>query len=684
MALIGSFALLLALALSVYSFLFGLLALAFPGEGSARVGETARRAGVMVFGAVLLAAVALVTAAFRNDFSIAYIFHHSSRQLEGQYKFAVLWSGQEGSLLFWSLLLAGYGFVLRLHYKTDPRLFAYASVVLAAVQVFFLALVYFAANPFGLIEGPPRPDGSDLNALLKYPEMVIHPPLLYLGYVGFTIPFAFALGALIMKYPGEKWIHITRRWTMVTWGFLTCGIFMGSHWAYAVLGWGGYWGWDPVENASLMPWLVGTAFLHSVMMQEKRGMLKVWNMWLVFATFWLAILGTFLTRSGIISSVHAFAQSSIGTWFFWFLAISFAVFVFFFFKNKQHLRSEHKLESLMSRESSFLFNNLLFLLLTLDVLWGTWFPKISELVQGNKVTVGAPFYNRVAIPVALLLLLLTAVGPLLAWRKTSLESLRRNFLWPTIASVAVALFVMFTPQSWGSIFGLKPWHDISYFYSLMTIFLSALVALTVASEFYRGGRVISEKTGQGMFASMVQLTHRNTRRYGGYIVHFGVVLAMIGFSGSALNQEKEMEMAYGDKMTIGSYDLICRSYTQDENANQFSEWAIIDVNRNGRKINTMMPVRLVYRASQQPSTKPDIYSTFKEDLYLVYEGQNDKGQPVIKAHVNPMVIWIWIGAWVMVLGTGLALVPNAPAPVTAPVAKLADTAARAAPVTTGD
>src|SRR6202167_1091391 len=277
MSQIGSFALLLALALCAYSFLAGLLALVTKGPGSERLGETARRAGVASFAVVFLAAVLLVICAFQDNFSIAYIFHHSNRDLPGPYKFAVLWSGQEGSILFWALLLSGYGFVLRLRYKTDPRLFAYASVVLAGVQIFFLALVNFAANPFGLLEGPMRADGSGLNPLLQYPEMVIHPPMLYLGYVGTTLPFAFALGALIMRYPGDKWIHITRRWTMVTWGLLTCGIFLGAHWAYAVLGWGGYWGWDPVENASLMPWLAGTAFLHSVMMQEKRGMLKVWN-----------------------------------------------------------------------------------------------------------------------------------------------------------------------------------------------------------------------------------------------------------------------------------------------------------------------------------------------------------------------------------------------------------------------
>src|SRR5437868_7636049 len=427
---IGSFALLLALGLAGYSFVVGALALIIGGPGSERLGETARRAGIAAFGTILLASVVLVTAAFTNDFSDAYNFHHSNKELPGPYRFAVLWSGQEGSLLFWSLLLAAYGFVLRLRYKTDPRLFAYASVVIAGVQVFFLLLLNIAAHPFAILEGQIPPDGSGLNPLLQYPEMVIHPPMLYLGYVGFTVPFAFALGALIMRYPGEKWIQITRRWTMVTWGFLTIGIFLGAHWAYSVLGWGGYWGWDPVENASLMPWLTGTAFLHSVMMQEKRGMMKSWNVWLIFSTFLLTILGTLLTRSGIVSSVHAFAQSSIGTWFVIFLAVILASCLAFYVKNRSHLRSEHKLESLISRESSFLFNNLLLLVACFTVLWGTLFPVLSEWVQGNKVTVGPPFFNRVNVPVALLLLLLTAVGPLLAWRKTSIESLKRNFLWP--------------------------------------------------------------------------------------------------------------------------------------------------------------------------------------------------------------------------------------------------------------
>jgi cytochrome c-type biogenesis protein CcmF len=716
MAQIGSYALLVALALSVYSFVAGLTALLFQNSvpnaralnrakaanhssgsfwsslvamlrrGSDRIGETSRRAGLMVFLAVLLAAIALVISAFRDDFTIAYIFHHSNRDLPAPYKFATLWSGQEGSLVFWSLLLSGYGFVLRLRYKTDPRLFAYASVILSGVQIFFLALVNFAANPFGLIEGPLRADGAGLNPLLQYPEMVIHPPMLYLGYVGFTVPFAFAFGALIMKYPGEKWIHITRRWTMVTWGFLTVGIFLGAHWAYSVLGWGGYWGWDPVENASFMPWLVGTAFLHSVMMQEKRGMLKVWNMWLVFASFWLAILGTFLTRSGIIASVHAFAQSSIGDWFAWFLGITLVVFGIFFILNHKYLRSEHKLESVMSRESSFMFNNLLFCALCFVVLWGTWFPKISELVQGNKVTVGAPFYNRVAIPVALLLVLLTALGPLLAWRKTSFESLKRNFTWPAVGAVAVAIFLMATPRSWGSPFGLHPWQDISYFYSLMAISLAAMVTLTVASEFFRGGKVISGHTGQGLFASMVQLTHRNTRRYGGYIVHFGVVVVIIGLAGAAFNQDKEQEMNYGDKMTIGSYTLVCRSYTDEEFPNYEAEWAVLDVyNKDGKQIDTLTPERRFYKASQQTSTMPFIRSSLDEDLYLVYEGLNqDNGHPILKAHLNPLVMWIWLGVWIIILGTALALVPNAPVPVRVALPMRIGNSATPAPVATGD
>jgi len=673
MAQIGSFVLLLALALSGYSFVFGAVALFRRDSLSAVITETARRAGIASFVAVLIAAAILVTAAFKNDFSIAYIYHHSNIDLPAPYKFATLWSGQEGSLLFWSLLLAGYGFVLRLRHKTDERLFAHASVIIAAVQVFFLLLLNFAARPFAVTQGELPLDGAGLNPLLQYPEMVIHPPMLYLGYVGFTVPFAFALGALIMKYPGDKWIHITRRWTMVTWGLLSCGIALGAHWAYYVLGWGGYWGWDPVEVASLLPWLTGTAFLHSVMMQEKRGMLKVWNIWLIFITFGLCIFGTFLTRSGVVNSVHAFAQSSIGDWFVAFLAIIAAVCIFFYIYNRSHLRTEHHLESLVSRESSFLFNNVLFLLICFVALWGTLFPVLSEWIQGHKITVGPPFFNSVTVPFALLLLLLTAVGPLLAWRKTSIGSLKRNFLWPTVGAIAVGVFLVATPPSWGSVFGMRPWTDVAYLYSLMAAMLAALVIFTVAAEFLRGGRVISGHTGRGLVPSMMLLGHRNTRRYGGYVVHIGMALIFIGVLGTPLNRTAEKEMGFGEKIDIGPYSLVSRSFTQDQTANYTSSIAILDVYRGGKLITTLYPESRFFTATQQPQHMPSVYSPLREDLYVVFEGQNqDTGRPIIKAHLNPLVSWLWIGVLVMLFGTALALFPNAPAPVravaTAPVA----------------
>ena len=660
MPVIGSFALVLALALGGYSFVFGVIGLFRHDAMGARISETARRAGIACFLAVLVAALVMVMSAFNDDFSIAYIQQHSNHDLPAAYKFAVLWSGQEGSLLFWALLLSAYGFVLRLRYKTDERLFAHASVVIAAVQVFFLLILNIAAKPFSLVQGGVPADGNGLNPLLQYPEMVIHPPMLYLGYVGFTVPFAFALGALITKYPGEKWINITRRWTIVTWGFLTIGIFLGAHWAYYVLGWGGYWGWDPVENASWMPWLSGTAFLHSVIMQEKRGMLKVWNMWLIFATFLLSMLGTFLTRSGVISSVHAFAQSSIGDWFVWFMSLTLAACVYFFVRNKEHLKSEHKLESLVSRESSFLFNNLLLLAACFTVLWGTLFPILSEWVQGHKVTVGPPFFNRVIVPIALMLLLLTAVGPLLAWRKTSIESLKRNFLYPAVGSIAIGVMMI--------VFGIRPWEDPSYFYAVMAAVLSFLVIFTVISEFVRGGRVIADKTHQSLFGAMTHLWHRNTRRYGGYIVHFGVALVVIGILGTPFNKEVEKEMAFGDQVSLGPYTFVCQSYTQDDNPNSTNEWAIINVFRGGKQITTLYPERRFFKASGQPQTVPRIYPSFREDLflvndlYVVYEGKNETtGRPIIKAHINPLVPWIWTGFLIMVLGTISCLVPNASA-----------------------
>jgi cytochrome c-type biogenesis protein CcmF len=655
----GSFTLLLALALSVYTLVVGGIALwrerTTTDSGAGRLGETARRAGIGSFVALSCAAFALVWASFTNDYSVSYILHHTNKDLNTAYKFSALWSGQEGSLLLWAWLLSAYGFVLRMRHKVDVRLSAFASTILAGIQVFFLLLLNFAAPPFAIQPGPVAQDGFGLNPLLQYPEMVIHPPMLYLGYVGFSVPFAFALGALMMRYPGEKWIHITRRWTMVTWLFLTCGIFLGAHWAYSVLGWGGYWGWDPVENASLMPWLTGTAFLHSVMMQEKRGMMKSWNVWLIFSTFMLTILGTLLTRSGIVSSVHAFAQSSIGDWFYGFIIIVFGVCLFTFFKQKDHLKSENKLESLVSRESSFLFNNLVLLAACFTVLWGTLFPVLSEYVQGSKVTVGAPFYNRVNLPIGLFLLFLTGVGPLLAWRSTSLRSIRRNFILPGIAMV-VALVGLIAS-------GVHPWSagdDLqAELFSLITFSLAAGVITAIASEFLRGAGVVRTQTGKNLFASTILLMRRNTRRYGGYLVHFGIVVMFIGIAGGAFNQSHEQEMGFGDEMRMGPYRLVCQSFTQDSNPNFDTEYALLDVYKNGKKITQLAPEKRFYQASQQSSTVVANHSTLQNDLYVIYEGKNpDTDKPIIKVFLNPLMNWIWIGVGIVVLGTLVALVPN--------------------------
>ncbi len=661
MAAFGSFALLIALALAAYNLFAGAVALRLIATGQSvaispeRLADTARRAGIAVFIAVTAAAFALVYAVFTNDFSITYILEHSNRALPGAYKFSALWSGQEGSLLLWAWLLGMYGFVLRLTHKHDVKLYAYAGTILAAIQVFFLTVVNFAAPPFALMKGAIPDDGNGLNPLLQYPEMVIHPPMLYLGYVGFSVPFAFALGALMMRYPGEKWIKITRGWTMVTWLFLTCGIFLGMHWAYAVLGWGGYWGWDPVENASFMPWLTGTAFLHSVMMQEKKGMMKSWNVWLIFSTFLLTLLGTLLTRAGLVSSVHAFAQSSIGTWFSVFMGLVLAVCIFTYILQRNHLKGEHHLESLVSRESSFLFNNLVLLAACFVILWGTLFPILSEYVQGTKVTVGPPFYNRVAIPIGLFLLFLTGVGPLLPWRATSLRSIRRNFIVPSIAlwsTVIVCLAV-----------GVRPWKDGAFdngnFYALVAFAISAGVLAAILSEFFRGAGVIARQTHRNLFAAMYLLTRRNTRRYGGYIIHIGVVIVVIGLAGAAFNRSEERELPLHGKLPIGPYMLECVGFTQDTNPNYNSEYALLDVYRNGKKEFQMTPEKRVYLASDQPQTMVAIHSVPSWDLYVVYEGSNpDTGLPIIKAFLNPLVSWIWAGVVFIVFGTFVALVPS--------------------------
>ncbi len=525
----------------------------------------------------------------------------------------------------------------------------YVIAILMTVQVFFLTLVTIPASPFQVLaangEITAVPDGRGLNPLLQYPAMVIHPPMLYLGYVGFVVPFAFAMASLITRQKGEGWIATTRIWTMVTWLFQTCGIMLGGRWAYAVLGWSGYWAWDPVENASLLPWITATAFLHSVMMQEKKGMMKVWNMVLIAATFFLCIFGTFLTRSGVVNSVHAFSEGPIGKYFATFIAIGLAGTVYLILDRLDYLKSENRLESVVSRESSFLFNNLILLASCFAVLWGTLFPVISEAVTNNKISVGPPFFNKVNIPIGLFLLFLTGVGPLFAWRRTSVESLKRNFLWPGVVSLAL-----------GAVLAAL---GVRHLYALMTFILCMFVGLTIVIEFYRGACAIQAKNGGTLLGCMVELTHRNTRRYGGYIIHMGIVLMFIGFAGQAFNDEAQDELNVGDTLQVGRYSFKLADLKKQNNPNYASTVATIELSRDGKFLQIMRPEQRFYHASQQPTTEVAIRPQLKEDVYVVFAGMSNDGQkPVIHAYLNPLVNWVWIGTFVVIFGTVVALAPS--------------------------
>src|SRR5580704_11109614 len=522
---IGALAILLAFCFAVYAILGSLV-----GKWARRpfLALSAQRAVYSVWALLTSAVGILLYSLIKGDYRMAYVWATSNHTMATQYKVAAWWGGQEGSLLLWSWLLATYSAIIVFQNRRKFRdMMPYVVGVLMFTQTFFLILNAFVASPFKMIAAGRGivdiGDGQGLNPLLQYWTMVIHPPMLYLGYVGFIAPFAFAIASLATKQPGDEWIKTTRRWTLVTWMFQTTGVLLGMGWAYAVLGWGGYWGWDPVENASLLPWITATAFLHSVMMQEKKGMMKVWNMVLVSATFFLCIFGTFLTRSGIVNSVHAFSQGPIGMYFVVFLSIGIAATATLIVSRLDFLKSEAQMESVLSRESSFLFNNLVLLASCFAILWGTLFPVISEKFTGEKISVDAPFFNRINVPIAMFLLLLTGIGPLIAWRKSSFDSLKRAFLWPAVAGVAVAV-------------GLGA-AGVRSFYALMSFALCAFVLVTVVIEFVKGAHAIATKDAKSFVSSVIELTHRNTRRYGGYLVHVGVVIMFIGFTGTAFDQK---------------------------------------------------------------------------------------------------------------------------------------------------
>ena len=644
---LGSLAILLAFCVSIYA------------ATASVVGRIKRKPFLIVSGGravysvwllVTLASGILVYSLLTGDFRFSYVAEHSNRTMPILYKFAAWWGGQEGSLLFWSFLLSTYASVVVFTNRRRHRdIMPWVVGVLASVQTFFLILNNFIANPFRMLAVDKLitsvPDGQGLSPLLQYPAMAIHPPMLYLGYVGFSVPFAFAIGSLITRAPGDAWIQTTRRWTLVTWLFQSTGVMLGMAWAYHVLGWGGYWGWDPVENASVLPWLAGTAFLHSVMMQEKKGMMKVWNMVLISTTFFLCILGTFLTRSGVVQSVHAFARSEIGKYFVVFMALGIAATIYLILDRLDYLKSEAELESVVSRESSFLFNNLILLASCFAVLWGTLFPVISEAVSGDKISLDADWYNRLMVPIGLFLLLLTGVGPLFAWRRTSIESLRRNFQIPGIASLVLV----------GALYAL----GVRHVYALISFGFCLFVALTVLMEFFKGARSIAAKAGMNLLRATVELTHRNTRRYGGYLVHMGIVLMFIGFTGHAFNQAETRELNLGDSMQVGAYTLKMVDLQMGDTPVYQWHRATMQVSKGGAVLGTLEPEKRFYIASKQGTSEVGIRVRPNEDLYLNFGGMSDDNKrAIIQAYVFPLVSWIWIGGLVLIGGTFVCLVPS--------------------------
>ncbi|MBH31278.1 MAG: cytochrome C biogenesis protein [Candidatus Marinimicrobia bacterium] len=621
--------------------------------GDKRLFFVAERMCLSVCFLVALATIALLAGLLKSDFDIDYVAKYTSIGTPTIYKFSALWAGQSGSLLFWLFVLCGYvAVVLVQNRNRHKRLMPYVIMTLSVIQMFFLLMVNFVANPFAPVDTDfVVRDGLGLNPLLQNPTMAIHPPMLYLGYVGFSVPFAFAIAALFSRQLDAVWVRSIRRWTLFTWLTLGIGILLGGWWAYNELGWGGYWAWDPVENASLMPWLTGTAFIHSIIIQEKKNMLRVWNMILILVTFLLCIFGTFLTRSGIVSSVHSFTQSSLGPMFLSFVLLILVVSTYLLLSRLDDLKTEKRMESFVSRESGFLFNNVVFVSICFAVLWGTMFPVISEAVTGTQITVGAPFFNQITIPIGLLLLTLAGIGPLLAWRRTSKESLTRNFSIPVLAGLTTAALAM--------IGGMRS------IYPVVTAGLTAFVTSTIAMEFWRGITVRRRKFDENILQALLKMISKNRSRYGGYIVHIGIVLMFVGFIGKAFDEDREWVMSVGDEVRIAGYGITLSALDEEERPNHYTWIATLDVTKEGEKVTSLHPEKRIYfhrnpnPDRRQPHSELSLHSTWREDVYSVFGGIDLESELLtIKIMVNRLVRFVWLGGYVLLFGTVIALWPD--------------------------
>ncbi|OQY81056.1 MAG: hypothetical protein B6D40_11695 [Anaerolineae bacterium UTCFX3] len=630
--------------------------------------ESARRAMLLIFPLLTVAALTLISLLMRGDFNVQFVYEVTSRSMPTYLKITAWWGGQAGSLLFWSWLMSAFASLVTLRkWDRDREFLPWVIAVTSFTLAFFIMLNVFFENPFArlyqTLDGniaahtfapaaatPVVPqDGRGLNPLLRHPGMISHPPLLYLGFVSFVIPYAFAMAALITGRADDRWTRITRRWTLWAWLFLSFGLVIGGRWAYDVLGWGGYWGWDPVEISAFMPWLTGTAFLHSVMIQEKRGMLKQWNMILIILTYDLVIFGTFLTRSGVLSSVHAFAQSAIGPAFFAFIGVTFFTSIALLIHRWDDLRAEAEMKSMLSREALFLLNNLLFMSVLVVCFWGVIFPLISELATGQKVTVGPPFYERANAPIFAALMLLMGIAPLSAWGNSTLKTLGRALWKPALAALVItaAIFAFYTRNV----------------IALIGFFLVALVILVTLYEFWRGTRARQRAQGENFFTALARLTGRNRRRYGGYIIHISMMLMAVGILGIEIFQaETQGALQTGQALELQGYKMVYKDIAQWDDASTGVNHtrAVVEIYKGNRAVAELYPRTDYFYEAQQNMTIPGLRSTMDDDVYVIlvdWEPASAFGA-TFKLYVNPLVNWLWLGSLMFFFGIVIAAWPD--------------------------
>ncbi len=626
--------------------------------------DSARNASLLLFPLLTIPVLVIVYSLYVYNFSLSYVYDVSSRSMSSFLRVTALWGGQQGSVLFWAWLMAAFvGVVLLRKWERDRELMPYVIFVAMLTTTFFVGVVLFITNPLmrlwhvpgaqALTQALFQPanampylpeDGNGLNPLLRHFGMIGHPPTTYLGFTGFVIPFAYAMAALITgQSRRDEWILATRRWTLFAWIFLSIGLLLGGRWAYDVLGWGGFWGWDPVENAMLMPWLTGTAFLHSVMMTEKRGMMKKWNMALIILTYSLSLFGTFITRTGVISSVHAFSKTALGPAFFAFIGITFLGSITILYLRWDTLKSEHTLESFLSREAAFVLQNMLFLAVTFAVFWSTVFPLISELVTGTKITVGPPYFQRVTGPLFFALVLLMGVTPLLAWRKQAARSLGKVIWIPFVTSLLLA--------------GIWGWSHRMHPGSIFALWLITFALSAILAEFWKGIQARHATRGENVFTALVNLIRRNHRRYGGYIIHIGVVLIAMGVIGDAyFKQETQGTISQGEVLSVGGYQLQfneLRGYPGSDGRDVVE--AVTSLSRNGQPIRELNPRRDYFTVQEQNVSVPGVYSTSGMDFYVLLVGWDNQGtSATFKIYVNSLINWVWVGGIIMILGTIIA------------------------------